>query len=62
LQAIYSYVDLDSSDDVGANIRFKDVDSLIGRLGVRIAKDWEHRGRGQERAAHQRVDSSWCVA
>ena len=44
LQAIYSYVDLDSSDDVGANIRFKDVESLIGRLGVRIAKDWETEG------------------
>jgi autotransporter family porin len=44
LQAIYSYVDLDSSDDVGANIRFKDVDSLIGRAGVRIAKDWDTEG------------------
>ncbi|NTZ96965.1 autotransporter outer membrane beta-barrel domain-containing protein [Pseudomonas koreensis] len=41
LQAIYSHVDLDSSNDVGANIRFRDVDSLIGRAGVRIAKDWE---------------------
>lgn len=28
LQAIYSYVDLDSSDDVGAKIRFKDVYSV----------------------------------
>ncbi|WP_236431919.1 autotransporter outer membrane beta-barrel domain-containing protein [Pseudomonas syringae] len=44
LQAIYSYVDLDSSDDVGAKIRFKDVDSLIGRAGVRIAKDWDTEG------------------
>jgi len=44
LQAIYSYVDLDSSDDVGANVRFKDVDSLIGRVGVRIAKDWDTEG------------------
>jgi autotransporter family porin len=44
LQAIYSYVDLDSSDDVGAKVRFRDVDSLIGRLGVRIAKDWDTEG------------------
>jgi autotransporter family porin len=44
LQAIYSYVDLDSSDDAGAKIRFKDVDSLIGRAGVRIAKDWDTEG------------------
>jgi autotransporter family porin len=44
LQAIYSNVDLDSSDDVGAKIRFRDVDSLIGRAGVRIAKDWDTEG------------------
>jgi autotransporter family porin len=44
LQAIYSHVDLDSSDDVGANIRFKDVESLIGRAGVRIARDWDTEG------------------
>ncbi|MFK7608271.1 MULTISPECIES: autotransporter domain-containing protein [unclassified Pseudomonas] len=44
LQPFYSYVDLDSSDDVGAKVRFKDVDSLIGRPGVRIAKDWATEG------------------
>lgn len=44
LQAIYSYVDLDSSKDVGANVRFKDVESLIGRAGVRIARDWDTEG------------------
>lgn len=44
LQAIYSYVDLENSDDAGARIRFRDVDSLIGRAGVRIAKDWESEG------------------
>jgi autotransporter family porin len=44
LQAIYSTVDLDDSDDAGANVRFKDVESLVGRLGVRIARDWETEG------------------
>ncbi|WP_457436742.1 autotransporter outer membrane beta-barrel domain-containing protein [Pseudomonas sp. TE3786] len=39
-QLIYSYVDLDDSHDDGARVRFNDVESLIGRLGVRIAKDW----------------------
>lgn len=39
-QVIYSHVDLDDSDDIAADVRFKDVDSLIGRLGVRLAKDW----------------------
>ncbi|WP_338580891.1 autotransporter outer membrane beta-barrel domain-containing protein [Pseudomonas sp. MAG733B] len=39
-QIIYSYVELDDSDDLAADVRFEDVDSLIGRLGVRIDKDW----------------------
>jgi outer membrane autotransporter protein len=39
-QVIYSHVDLDDSDDIAADVRFRDVDSLIGRLGVRLAKDW----------------------
>lgn len=41
-QVIYTHVDLDNSDDIAADVRFKDVDSLIGRLGVRLAKDWLH--------------------
>lgn len=43
-QVIYSSIDLDNSNDLAANVRFNDVDSLIGRLGVRIAKDWETNG------------------
>ncbi|AWY44130.1 autotransporter outer membrane beta-barrel domain-containing protein [Pseudomonas putida] len=43
-QLIYSSVDLDDSHDLAADVRFEDVDSLIGRLGVRIAKDWETTG------------------
>lgn len=39
-QLIYSHIDLDDSDDIAADVRFRDVDSLIGRLGVRLAKDW----------------------
>lgn len=39
-QVIYSKIDLDDSDDIAADVRFKDIDSLIGRLGVRLAKDW----------------------
>jgi autotransporter family porin len=39
-QVIYSHVDLNDSHDDGAQVRFDDVDSLIGRLGVRVAKDW----------------------
>ncbi|MGE8150196.1 autotransporter outer membrane beta-barrel domain-containing protein [Pseudomonas vancouverensis] len=43
-QVIYSSIDLDNSDDLAAKVRFEDVDSLIGRLGVRIAKDWQTQG------------------
>jgi outer membrane autotransporter protein len=39
-QVIYSKIDLDNSDDIAADVRFKDVDSLIGRLGVRASRDW----------------------
>jgi len=43
-QIIFSSIGLDDSDDLAADVRFEDVDSLIGRLGVRIAKDWETEG------------------
>ncbi|MGC1333542.1 autotransporter outer membrane beta-barrel domain-containing protein, partial [Pseudomonas sp.] len=52
-QVIYSHVDLDSSDDLGANVRFRDVTSLIGRLGVRLAKDWETEGSDHTRQRTQ---------
>lgn len=39
-QLIYSRINLDNSDDIAADVRFKDIDSLIGRLGVRLARDW----------------------
>jgi autotransporter family porin len=52
-QVIYSHVDLDDSDDVGADVRFRDVESLIGRLGVRIAKDWETEGSDKSRRRTQ---------
>ncbi|WP_397452119.1 autotransporter outer membrane beta-barrel domain-containing protein [Pseudomonas sp. NA-150] len=46
-QLIYTTVDLDSSSDIGADVRFEDVNSLIGRLGVRIAKDWFREDKGK---------------
>lgn len=38
-QLVYQWIDLDDANDVGANVRFSDVESLQARLGVRIAKD-----------------------
>ncbi|MNU94884.1 Antigen 43 precursor [compost metagenome] len=43
-QLVYSQFDLDDSDDLAADVRFRDIDSLIGRLGVRFAKDWDTEG------------------
>lgn len=39
-QLIVSRLKLDDSHDDSADVRFDDVDSLTGRLGVRIDKDW----------------------
>lgn len=39
-QLIVSKLKLDNSHDDAAQVRFEDVDSLTGRLGVRIDKDW----------------------
>lgn len=38
-QLIYQFVNLDDTHDVGAKIRFRDNDSLAGRLGVRLANE-----------------------
>jgi outer membrane autotransporter protein len=39
-QLIVSKLKLDDSHDDAADVRFEDVDSLTGRLGVRVDKDW----------------------
>ncbi|WP_017518443.1 autotransporter outer membrane beta-barrel domain-containing protein [Pseudomonas nitroreducens] len=39
-QLIASRLKLDDAHDDAADVRFEDVDSLTGRLGVRIDKDW----------------------
>lgn len=40
LQFVYSRANLDDSHDIGARVRFRDEQSLIARLGVRVAQDW----------------------
>ncbi|MFK8333288.1 autotransporter outer membrane beta-barrel domain-containing protein [Pseudomonas sp. BJa5] len=39
-QVIVTRVKVDDSHDDASDVRFEDVDSLTGRLGVRIDKDW----------------------
>jgi len=39
-QVVYSKSNIKNAHDGAAEVRFNDVDSLTGRLGVRIDKDW----------------------
>lgn len=39
-QLVYQRIDLNDSHDVGASIRFDDVDSLAGRVGARLGRTW----------------------
>jgi outer membrane autotransporter protein len=43
-QLIYQTIDLDDSGDIGARVRFDDVESLAGRLGVRFTTNWAMPG------------------
>ena len=44
LQAIFQAVDLHDSNDGAASIQFRNVQSLAGRVGVRIARSWPPAG------------------
>jgi outer membrane autotransporter protein len=39
-QLVYQTVELGSASDIAARVRFDDVDSLAGRLGVRLVTSW----------------------
>jgi outer membrane autotransporter protein len=39
-QLVYQTIDLGESGDIAARVRFDDVDSLAGRLGVRFTGNW----------------------
>jgi outer membrane autotransporter protein len=43
-QLVYQTIDLDDSSDMAARVRFDDVESLAGRLGVRFATKWAMPG------------------
>jgi outer membrane autotransporter protein len=40
LQLVYDTIDLDTVSEAVATVRFRDVESLAGRAGVRLAKSW----------------------
>jgi outer membrane autotransporter protein len=37
----YQNIELDDASDGAATVSFSDVDSLVGRLGARLARSWE---------------------
>ena len=43
-QLVYQHVDLSNSSDIGASVRFDDVDSLAGRIGARFGRTWALEG------------------
>jgi len=40
-QATYQHVDINDASDGAATVSYSDVESLVGRLGARLAKTWE---------------------
>ena len=40
-QLTYQHIDLDEASDGAATVSFSDVESLVGRLGARLARTWE---------------------
>jgi len=43
-QLVYQHVDLSNASDIGASVRFDDVDSLAGRIGARFGRTWALEG------------------
>lgn len=39
-QLIYGWLDLDEASDAAADVRFDDTQSLVGRLSLRLSRDW----------------------
>jgi outer membrane autotransporter protein len=39
-QLVYQHVNINNASDIAAQIRFSDVDSLLGRIGARFGRTW----------------------
>jgi fibronectin-binding autotransporter adhesin len=60
-QLTYQTIDLDDTSDVGAQVRFDDVQSLVGRLGVRLSTRWDLDATGSG-AGDRRQVLAWIRA
>ena len=53
-QLVYQTIDMGSFNDGAAEVRFEDLDSLVGRVGARLARTWavgeEAQGNGESLA------------
>lgn len=59
VQLVYQTVRLDSASDGAAQVRFRDVDSLAGRIGARLARTWS---LGEPQAGQPRYLTAWLRA
>lgn len=57
-QLTFQHIDIDDADDGVATVSFSDVDSLVGRLGARLATTWELNPG----AADPRLITGWLRA
>ncbi len=48
-QLTYQSINLDDGHDMGAAIRFHDVESLNGRLGLRLSRSWDLKAMGEDK-------------
>ena len=48
-QLVYQALDIDDFNDGAADVRYPDTDSLAGRIGARVAGDWEVGGEASKR-------------
>jgi outer membrane autotransporter protein len=46
-QLTYQWVDIDSVHDGAAKVQFKDVQSLVGRVGVKMGRHWKNGPKGE---------------
>jgi outer membrane autotransporter protein len=54
-QIVYQHFTADDSSDAAATVRFQDTDSFLGRLGLRLARNWSHASASGE----ERKSTAW---